>query len=74
MSTISAKFNPDILCGDTDDNQKQLFIRGNEYFTNKNGIDDEAKREKSSKEEGEASYVSEVDSDDEFDNLKKLRG
>ena len=31
------------------------------------------KREKSSKEEGEASYVSEEDSDDEFDNLKKIR-
>lgn len=85
LSTISTKFNPDILVGDK-------FIRGTEYFAKAPAEPEKEnskpKKEKKvaskggAKEEGEESYGSEEnakvaadeDSEDDFGALMKMKG
>ena len=53
MSTLSTRFNPDLLTGGT----KSAFVRGNEYFSKTHKVSPKKKRERkiSSKEDGEDS-------------------
>lgn len=71
LSTISARYNPDILAGGS-------FIRGNQYYAvlHENDEIKKASENESGEECSEAKMqeTEETDEDGAYDNLKKLKG
>ena len=71
LSTISAKFNPDLLIGG-----ENGFIRGNEYYSGKKKKSKSKKavepKERAPSDEEESSNHSEGDEDDLLETMKKL--
>jgi hypothetical protein len=78
LSTISTRYNPDLIIGSALGEAKTNFIRGDQYFMDtakKAKVTDE--REQESKEDGEFSEPEAQAEDSEesaFENLRKIKG